>query len=35
MLFIEHPVYGGYVKAIVSPVGEKWLSDAIEIIKRT
>jgi len=34
MLFKEHPVYGGYVKVIISPEGEKWLTDAIEMIKR-
>ena len=32
--FKEHPVYGGYVKVIISPEGEKWLSNAIEMIKR-
>jgi hypothetical protein len=35
ILFKGHPVYGGYVKVIISPEGEKWLSDAIEMIKRT
>jgi hypothetical protein len=34
LLFKEHPVYGGYVKVITSPEGEKWLSDAIEMMKR-
>jgi hypothetical protein len=33
--FMTHPVYGGYIKVIISPDGERWLSDAIEMIKRT
>ena len=28
-----HPVYGGYVRTILSPEGEKWLSSVIEAIK--
>jgi hypothetical protein len=34
LLFKEHPVYGGYVKVIISPEGEKWLSDVIEMIRK-
>ena len=32
--FMTHPVYGGYVKTVISPEGEKWLGNAIEMIKR-
>ena len=31
--FMTHPVYGGYVKTVMSPEGEKWLGNAIEMIK--
>lgn len=32
--YTGHPVYGGYVRTILSAEGEKWLSSVIEAIKK-